>query len=160
MQALLNSSNFGILLFSGRSKGWIVSVMGKTTYCDTWVGEFPWVKSVKGDVTSALCIIWKKKIRIDGSGLSQVGSHEWSMSSLKRLWKDSQVRVISWHLEKVPSLLKVTLYWQNCKRWTHSEGPNYPSIKSCRFQLLLCKHKGWCRALQIHVPWFWHCEEL
>ena len=46
--------------------------MGKTSYKPSWEASYKWLTSVKNDVYSGCCKIFKKTFRIDGSEWSQV----------------------------------------------------------------------------------------
>ena len=54
--------------------------MGKTKFKSSWIREFPWLSPVKEDIYRAHCTICDKNFKIDGSGRSQVLSHQNSHS--------------------------------------------------------------------------------
>ena len=49
--------------------------MGRTTFQSKWMKEFSWVSATK-DKYQAFCNICRKEFKIDGSGRSQVVSHQ------------------------------------------------------------------------------------
>lgn len=50
--------------------------MTKTQFQNAWLAEFPWLEAVPNDRYSAKCKICVKTFKIDGSGRSQVASHQ------------------------------------------------------------------------------------
>ena len=54
--------------------------MGKTKFQSYWLKEFSWIESLKGDSGKVWCKLCKKSFKIDGSGKSQVLSHQKSHS--------------------------------------------------------------------------------
>jgi len=55
--------------------------MGKTTFRHVWMEGRPWLEPMKNAVHRAYCKMCLKSFKIDGSGLSQVKSHEKSHKS-------------------------------------------------------------------------------
>ena len=49
--------------------------MGRTTFQSKWMKEFSWMSAAK-DKYQAFCNICRKEFKIDGSGRSQVVSHQ------------------------------------------------------------------------------------
>ena len=49
--------------------------MGKISYKSSWEASYKWLTSVKNDVYSGYCKIYKKALKIDGSGWNQVQAH-------------------------------------------------------------------------------------
>ena len=49
--------------------------MGKTKYKKSWEKDYQWLQAVRDDTFAAFCKQCFKKIKIDGSGISQVHSH-------------------------------------------------------------------------------------
>ena len=50
--------------------------MGKTSHQQGWEKQFSWIQQVNSDIYRAYCKLCLKTSRIDGSGISQVKSHE------------------------------------------------------------------------------------
>ena len=47
----------------------------KTTYCESWEKEFPFLRAAPNDQYRGLCVACNKTFKVDGSGILQVRSH-------------------------------------------------------------------------------------
>ena len=59
--------------------------MGKGRYNLSWENHYSWITSVKGDKRKAFCKFCRKTFQLDGSGITQVKSHEKSNIHKKHL---------------------------------------------------------------------------